>query len=111
VSDGPILLVFDFPARPPGGPEQEAALRALAEDIAGEPDLLWKNRTESRDEGRAGGVYLFPTRAGTEAYHAKHAARPAATGITGITATYRGSNAALSAITRGAPGGGGCAAG
>lgn len=101
MSDEPTIIVFDFPARPPGGPEQAAALRALAEDIAAEPDLLWKIWTEGKTEGRAGGIYLFRTRAAAEAYHAKHAARLAAMGITGIEATYRTCNAPLTAITRG----------
>jgi hypothetical protein len=96
----PILLSFDFPARPPGGPEQAAALRALAESIAGEPGLLWKIWTESAAEQRAGGVYLFADRASAEAYHAKHAERLGRQGITGIEATYREIVAPLSRITR-----------
>lgn len=101
MNDGPTIVVFDFPARPPGGPEQQAALRALAEDIAAEPDLLWKIWTGSAEEKRAGGVYLFRSRAGAEAYHRKHAARLAAMGITGIEATYRAIDASLSELTRG----------
>jgi hypothetical protein len=99
VTDTPTLVIFDFPARPPGGPEQAAALRALAEDIAAEPDLLWKIWTESAEEMRAGGVYLFRSRAAAEAYHAKHAARLAKAGITGIEATYRDVKEALSRVT------------
>jgi hypothetical protein len=101
VSDGPILLIFDFPARPPGGPEQAAALRALAEDIAQEPGLLWKIWTGSAAERRAGGVYLFRSRAEAEAYHRKHAARLGAMGITGIEAAYREIMGPLTEITRG----------
>ncbi len=101
MSEGPTLLIFDFPARPPGGPDQAAALRALAEDIAAETDLLWKIWTESAEEKRAGGIYLFRSRAAAEAYHRKHAARLTAAGITGIEATYRGFNGPLTAITRG----------
>lgn len=97
----PTLVIFDFPARPPGGPAQATALRALAEDIAAEPDLLWKIWTESAEENRAGGVYLFRSRAAAAAYHAKHAARLAQAGITGIEASYRSYNAPLTAITRG----------
>jgi hypothetical protein len=97
----PTLVIFDFPARPPGGPEQAAAMRALAEDIAAEPDLLWKIWTESGQEKRAGGIYLFRSRDAAEAYHAKHAARLAKVGISGIEATYRCYNAPLTAITRG----------
>ncbi|MBW6397197.1 YdhR family protein [Roseomonas sp. HJA6] len=101
MSDDPTIVVFDFPARPPGGPEQAAALRALAEDIAAEPDLLWKIWTTSAEEKRAGGIYLFRSRAAAEAYHRKHAARLAAMGIEGIEATYRRFDATLTAITRG----------
>lgn len=101
MSEGPTLVIFDFPARPPGGPEQAAAMRALAEDIAAEPDLLWKIWTESAEEKRAGGIYLFRSRAAAEAYHRKHAARLTAAGITGIEATYRSFNGPLTAITRG----------
>jgi acetyl-CoA acetyltransferase len=101
LSGTPTLVIFDFPARPPGGPEQAAALRALAEDIAAEPDLLWKIWTESAEEKRAGGIYLFRSRGAAETYHRKHAARLAAMGITGIEASYRTFNGPLSAITRG----------
>ncbi|MCB4824631.1 monooxygenase [Roseicella aerolata] len=100
MAQAPILLIFDFPARPPGGPEQEAALRALAGSIAEEPGLLWKIWTESRAEGRAGGVYLFENRAAAEAYHRMHAERLGRLGITGIEATYREINAPLSRIDR-----------
>lgn len=101
MSDAPTLVIFDFPARSPGGPDQAAAIRALAEDIAAEAGLLWKIWTESAEEKRAGGIYLFRSRAAAEAYHAKHAARLGKAGITGIEATYRTYNAPLSAITRG----------
>jgi hypothetical protein len=97
----PTIVIFDFPARPPGGPEQAAAMRALAEDIAAEPELLWKIWTGSAEEKRAGGIYLFRSRHAAEAYHAKHAARLAKAGITGIEATYRTYDAPLTAITRG----------
>jgi len=101
MNDEPTIIVFDFPARPPGGPEQAAAMRALAEDIAAEPDLLWKIWTECRETRRAGGIYLFRSRAAAEAYHAKHAARLTKAGIAGIEAVYRTYNAPLTEITRG----------
>jgi Putative mono-oxygenase ydhR len=97
---GPVLLILDFPARPPGGPEQDAALRALAESIAQEPGLVWKIWTESAAEGRAGGVYLFESRVAAEAYHRMHAERLGRVGITGIEATYREINQPLSRIDR-----------
>jgi len=100
-AEGPTLLILDFPARPPGGPEQRAALVALAEDIAGTPGLLWKLWTKSAAEGRAGGAYLFENRAAAEAYHAMHAARLGRQGIGPILASYREVDAELSRIDRG----------
>ncbi len=92
---------MDFPARPPGGPDQAEALKALAGSIAEEPGLIWKIWTEDVLAGRAGGIYLFANRAAAEAYHAMHAARLQAQGIGPIRAEYRTANAALTAITRG----------
>jgi hypothetical protein len=99
MSDGPVVLIFDFP-NATFGPDRTEALKPLAEDIAGQPGLLWKIWTESPAEGRAGGVYLFADRASAEAYHAMHAKRLAARGVTGIEATYRGVNGTLSRIDR-----------
>jgi hypothetical protein len=99
MSDGPVVLIFDFPNHA-FGPDRTEALKPLAEDIAGQAGLLWKIWTESPEEGRAGGVYLFATRAAAEAYHAMHAKRLAARGVTGIEATYRGVNEVLSRIDR-----------
>jgi hypothetical protein len=96
---GPVVLIFDFPNEGFGADRTEA-LKPLAEDIAGTPGLLWKIWTEEPEARRAGGVYLFATRAQAEAYHAMHAKRLAARGVTGIEATYRGVNEALSRIDR-----------
>lgn len=93
------VLIFDFP-NSAFGPDQTEALRPLAADIADQPGLLWKIWTEEPGAGRAGGVYLFATRAAAEAYHAMHAARLAVRGVTGIEATYRGVNETLSLIDR-----------
>jgi hypothetical protein len=93
------VLIFDFP-NGAFGPDRTEALRPLAADIADQPGLLWKIWTEEPASGRAGGVYLFATRAAAEAYHAMHAARLAARGVTGIEATYRGVNETLSLIDR-----------
>ncbi len=101
--NGLTVLVFDFPAGG-FGPERTEALRPLAQDIAEAPGLLWKIWTEEPEAGRAGGVYLFATRAAAEAYHAMHAKRLAARGVTGIEATYRGVNEPLTRITRGPTG-------
>ena len=93
------VLIFDFP-NSAFGPERTEALKPLAEDIAGQHGLLWKIWTEEPAAGRAGGVYLFATRAAAEAYHAMHAQRLAARGVTGIEATYRGVNETLSLLDR-----------
>jgi hypothetical protein len=93
------VLIFDFP-NGAFGPDRTEALRPLAADIADQPGLLWKIWTEEPGAARAGGVYLFATRAAAEAYHAMHAARLAARGVTGIEATYRGVNETLSLIDR-----------
>ncbi|MFC7475891.1 YdhR family protein [Dankookia sp. GCM10030260] len=76
-------------------------MRALAESIAQEPGLVWKIWTESAAEHRAGGVYLFESRAAAEAYHRMHAERLGRVGVTGIEVTYRAVNAPQSRITRG----------
>ena len=96
---GLTVLVFDFPNNA-FGPERTEALRPMAESIAGEAGLIWKIWTEEPAAQRAGGVYLFATRAEAEAYHAMHAKRLAARGVTGIEATYRGVNETLSRIDR-----------
>ena len=98
--DGPVLLIFDVPALPPGGPEGAAAPRDLAEGFAREPGLRWKIWTASAAEGRAGGVYLFESRAAAKAYHRMHAERLGRRGITGIEAAYREIGTEPSAITR-----------
>jgi hypothetical protein len=73
----------------------------LAESIAVEPGLIWKIWTQDVPGGRAGGIYLFASRAAAEAYHAMHAARLEGQGIGPIAATYRTAVAGLSAVTRG----------
>ncbi|WP_431282165.1 YdhR family protein [Humitalea sp. 24SJ18S-53] len=100
------LLILDFPGRGDPTPQIRAAMLALAESIAGEPGLIWKLWTHDGPEGqgfgaRAGGVYLFDSRAAAEAYHQKHAARLGKAGVTGIEATYRRVDEALSRMNRG----------
>lgn len=95
-----ILVQFDFPFAGPWGREMAAAMADLAADIAAEPGLRWKIWTEAPEEGRAGGLYLFESRAEAEAYRDKHAARLEGFGITGIRALILDVNAGLSAITR-----------
>lgn len=95
-----ILVQFDFPFSGPWGRELAAAMGDLAADIAAEPGLHWKIWTEAPEEGRAGGLYLFETRAEAEAYRDKHAARLEGFGITGIRAILFDVNEALGAVTR-----------
>jgi hypothetical protein len=76
-----------------------AAYRELADDIAREPDLVWKAWTEAPDRLVAGGVYLFETRDGAQAYTAKHAARLKEWGVTDIDVRLFEVNSALSEIT------------
>ena len=78
-----------------------SALMGLAEDIAGEPGLIWKVWTEAPDRGVAGGAYLFETDAAARAYTAKHSARLKEFGITGIDVRTFSVNETLSAVTRG----------
>ena len=78
------VLIFDFP-NSAFGPDRTEALRPLAADIADQPGLLWKIWTEEPGAARAGGVYLFATRAAAEAYHAMHAARLAARAMLSAT--------------------------
>ncbi len=94
------LVQFDFPFAGPWGAEMAAALKDLAQDIAAEPDLVWKVWTENQAEGRAGGIYVFASPEAAAAYREKHSARLAAFGITDIRALSLEVNAALSKTTR-----------
>ena len=95
------LVIFEFPSEGPWGDDMTAAYSALAEDIAGEPGLLWKIWTEAPDRKVAGGVYLFEDEASAQAYTAKHSERLKQFGITGIDVRQYSDNEALSKITRG----------
>jgi len=95
-----ILLQFDFPMSGPWGQEMAEALTGLAADIAAEPGLVWKIWTEAPDQNRAGGLYLFETRAAAEAYRARHTARLEGFGIEGIRALLFEVNRPLSQTTR-----------
>lgn len=97
----PTLLVFEFPSEGPFGAAAAEAYRGLAEDIAGEPGLVWKVWTEDPDRKVAGGAYLFETAEQARAYTEKHSARLAGFGISGIEVRSYEVNEALSAITRG----------
>jgi len=95
------LLQIDFPYTGPWSADMAQALQPLAQDIAGEPGLLWKLWTESESDGRAGGVYAFSSAEERERYLAKHTARLEGFGVREIRAQRFDVNAALSALTRG----------
>lgn len=95
-----ILLQIDFPFTGPWGGEMAAALRDLAESIAGSPGLRWKIWTENPQGGRAGGIYLFAGRAEARAYLDMHHARLTGFGIDGIRAELFTVNEMLSRIDR-----------
>jgi hypothetical protein len=97
----PTLLQFDFPFIGPWGEEMAGALLGLAEDIAGTRGLRWKIWTENREQGRAGGVYLFDDLASAEAYRKLHTLRLQSFGIGEIRAIAFDVNEALTAVTRG----------
>lgn len=93
------LLQIDFPMEGPWGADMTAAFGDLARDIAEEPDLVWKVWTEHQETGRGGGIYVFRTAEGAQAYLEKHSARLQGFGITGIEAKMFSVNHDLSAIT------------
>jgi hypothetical protein len=95
MSEGPVVIFIDFPNHDFSEARTEA-LKPLAEDIARHPGVKWKIWTEDRAAGRAGGVYLFETRAQAEAYAEMHRVRRAKRGV----AEYRTINPVLSAIDR-----------
>lgn len=95
------LLVFEFPFTGPWGEEMAGALRGLAEDIAGEPGLIWKVWTEAPERSAAGGIYLFDNAEAARAYTAKHSARLQQFGISGIDVREFSVNEPLSLVTRG----------
>ncbi len=96
------LLHLEFPFNGPWGDALAQACATLAADIAAEPELRWKLWTEDREGGRAGGEYLFESRAAAERYLAKHRARLQAGGVTGIEARFFEINVALSRLTHAA---------
>lgn len=96
----PYLLQVDFPFQGPWGEEMAAALRGLAESIAGEPGLIWKFWTENQRAGEAGGVYLFRDLPSAEAYLAMHTERLTGFGVPLVNGKIFQVNEALSRIDR-----------
>lgn len=95
-----IILQVDFPFAGPWADDMASAMAGLAQDIAGEPGLIWKIWTENAQTQRAGGIYCFETAEAAQAYADKHLARLAGFGITGIVAHHFAINAPLSKVTR-----------
>ncbi len=95
-----ILVQVDFPYAGPFGEEMSQAMQPLAADIAGESGLIWKIWTESRDQGIAGGIYLFDNEEDAKRYIAKHEARLASFGIQDIRSRIFDVNRPLSLTDR-----------
>ncbi len=96
-----VILQVHFPFEGPFGQAMVEAMTPLARSINDEPGLLWKIWTEDAAGKRAGGVYLFATRADAEAYRQMHTARLEGMGVTGIEAQVLEANEALSSINGG----------
>ncbi len=96
-----VLLQIDFPFSGPWGQKMVNAMKPLAEDIAAEPDLLWKIWTTNEATGEAGGIYLFSNDDALECYLEKHTKRLEATGIRNIRARRFDVVDGLTKITRG----------
>jgi len=95
------LLQMDYPFDGPWGEEMAEELTPLAHRIAEVPGLVCKVWTENREEGLAGGVYLFEDEASLDAYLAPKLERMRAFGIRDIRARKFDVNATLTGITRG----------
>jgi Putative mono-oxygenase ydhR len=97
----PTILQIDFPYDGPFGSDLSESRVAIAEDIAGEPGLLWKIWTENADTKEAGGVYLFEDEKSAEAFREKQTGRLRAMGMANIRAKIFAVNGPLTEITRG----------
>jgi hypothetical protein len=78
------LVHFSFPANGPWGDEATQAMSDLAKTIAEEPGIVWKVWLENKEEGTAGGSYLFEDRTSADAYIAKHTARLGQFGVSEV---------------------------
>lgn len=76
------------------------AMDDLARSIAQEPGLIWKIWTENREQGEAGGSYLFDDAAHALAYLDKHARRLATFGIPFVNGKVFEVNESLSLMNR-----------
>lgn len=97
------LLTVEFPSEGPFVDEAKEAYASLADDIAAEPDLIWKVWTEDPQRKVAGGIYLLKDEASAQAYAEKHSKRLRDFGVTGeITAVGYEVNEGLSEVTHAA---------
>lgn len=97
------LPTFEFPPEGPFGEEAKEAYAPRGDDIAAEPDLIWKVWTEDPQRKVAGGIYLFKDQASAQAYTEKHSKRLRDFGVTGeITAVGYEVNEGLSEVTHAA---------
>lgn len=94
------LVQVDFPHQGPWGDEMATAFEGLARSIAEEPGFVFKYWTEDRDQGIAGGIYGFRSRAEAEAYLAMHTARLQGFGVSGIRGLILDVNEPLSKLDK-----------
>ncbi|MFX0543073.1 monooxygenase [Roseovarius sp. S4756] len=94
------LLQVDFDFDGPFGAEMAEAMADLAKSINDEPGMIWKIWTEDRQNGKAGGIYIFEDEQSAKAYLKMHTERLEAMGIRGIRGLILDTNDALSAINR-----------
>lgn len=97
MADGPVVIFVDFENHDFSA-ERTEALKPMAEEIGRAPGFVWKIWTEDREAGRAGGVYLFSSRALAETYVEAHRVRLAKRGVHEMVAEFRTWNPVLSAI-------------
>ena len=95
------LLQIDFTYQGPFGDEMAAVLKELAHSIAAEPGFLWKIWTESEQEQRAGGIYLFEDEQSARAYLKKHTERLKSFGVDKVNAKIFDVSKELTEITKG----------
>jgi hypothetical protein len=96
----PKLLQMDYFYAGPWGHEMSAAYAGLAERIADVPGLVWKIWTENRDEGIAGGIYLFENEELLNEYFEGKISRLEAARIQNLRAKKFDVNMELSSVTR-----------
>ncbi|MEW8070608.1 MAG: monooxygenase [Candidatus Thiodiazotropha sp.] len=95
------LLCIEFPFPGPFGARLSEEMQDLAASIAEEPGLIWKIWTESPEEKRAGGIYLFRDRVAARRYEEIHSARLSDLGMKDINIKCFQVNEGLTTVTRG----------